>query len=33
LPPVKTTIVLIWASKHILTAVFENRTIHDVLYM
>jgi hypothetical protein len=32
LPPVKTIIVLIWASKHILTAVFENRFVRNVLY-
>jgi hypothetical protein len=29
---VKTTIVIIWASKRILTAVFEYRTVRDVLY-
>jgi hypothetical protein len=28
----KVTIVLIWASKCILTAVFKNRTIRDILY-
>jgi hypothetical protein len=32
LPPVKTTIVRIWASKRILTMVFENRIVRDVLY-
>jgi hypothetical protein len=32
LPPDKTTIVLIWAFKRIIFAVFENAAIHDVLY-
>jgi hypothetical protein len=32
LSTVKTTIVLIWASKRILIAVFENRTVQDVLH-
>jgi hypothetical protein len=32
LTPVKTTIVLIWAFKRILTTVFENRTVRDILY-
>jgi hypothetical protein len=29
---VKTTIVLIWASKRILTVILKNRTVRDVLY-
>jgi hypothetical protein len=30
--PDKTNIVFIWTSKRILTAVFENRTVRNVLY-